>query len=210
MELLSQLGRAFLEFTQRSFGALDLRLGLSVLFLPLPGALLGCFRLPLRLRRLPACFVRAASAAGLADESGVGVFWLRWRLSRARPLRWGSRPGGCLADRGRSRGEIEGRGQGSDEAAGGPFLRCRRVRQSRLQGLFDLALRGLPDGVPGLSRQGEGLLGECRHEGVLLPAEASELGAGTFPVSSAEAFAQAEQPGDLPWLGADQQDAGPR
>jgi hypothetical protein len=42
VEFLGQLGRTLLELPQRCFGALDLCLGLVVLFLPLPGALLGC------------------------------------------------------------------------------------------------------------------------------------------------------------------------
>ncbi|WP_078917685.1 hypothetical protein [Streptomyces sp. NRRL S-813] len=83
MELLGQLGRALVEFPQGGFGALGLRLGLVVLILLLPGALLGCFRLPLgRRRRFPARFLRAPL---LADGLAGGVFWLRWRLPRARP-----------------------------------------------------------------------------------------------------------------------------
>ncbi|WP_316745290.1 hypothetical protein [Streptomyces sp. MK7] len=74
MELLGRLGGAFLEFPQCGLGKLDCCLGLAVLFFPLPGPLLGCFRLPLGLCRPPACFVRAALPAdGPADRSGIGV-----------------------------------------------------------------------------------------------------------------------------------------
>lgn len=44
-----------------------------------------------------------------------------------------------------------------------------------MQGLFDVALRGLPDGMSGLGRQGAGLLRQGAHAGTLL-AQASRLG----------------------------------
>jgi hypothetical protein len=35
-----------------------------------------------------------------------------------------------------------------------------------MQGLFDVALRGLPDGMSGLGRQGAGLLRSCCRSGL--------------------------------------------
>jgi hypothetical protein len=60
-----------------------------------------------------------------------------------------------------------------------------------------------------LGSQGAGPLGQGGHQDVLLPAHASQLGTVELAVGSAQAFAQAEQPGDLLGLGIDQQVAGP-
>ncbi|MFJ9870121.1 hypothetical protein [Streptomyces sp. NPDC101165] len=54
-----------------------------------------------------------------------------------------------------------------------------------MQGLIDLALRGLSDGMSGLGCQRAGVLGESVDEGALLPAETSKLTTGGFLVSFA-------------------------
>ncbi|MET9819571.1 hypothetical protein [Streptomyces sp. NPDC006355] len=122
---LGQFGCALLEFTQGGFGPLDLRLGLVVFFLALPGPLLGCFRLVLGLCRLSARRRVAVLASGLGG-GGVGAFELRrWRAS-ARAARGAICTGRCLG----GRGEADGRNEGFDEPARGPLLGRRRVRQS--------------------------------------------------------------------------------
>ncbi|GKQ35324.1 hypothetical protein ALMP_18680, partial [Streptomyces sp. A012304] len=172
------------------------------LFPGLGGRAVGGARLPLPVAQL------VVGLAGGLPRPGEALAALVVE-SRGRPGRRG-RGGGAAQGRVRDLGEADGRGEGLDEAAGGPCAGGVLVGEDGVQGAFDLASGVLADRVAGRRRQLPGLPGE-RADQLPLPAdEGAQLRPVEVVVGLAQRLAEPEQRLDLVGPFTDEEVAGPR